>query len=71
MTIVPMNDFNPDAADLSDVMEAGKLFGLLQSYCNSKALAMKHRAGGSLRWAKDAERDCDMIYKSLPNGWRW
>jgi len=69
--MIPMNEFNPDAATIRDVQHAAMLYRLLAQYCEQKSLAMAHRASGNIIWALEAERHGDKLYKSLPDGWRW
>ena len=55
----------------ADLYTAASVFGQLAAYAGHKADAMKHRMAGDIECATAHEKNCDRIYRQLPEWARW
>lgn len=62
---------NLDAMDVDDLIKFGNDHARLALYAKLKAHAMIMRKTGKIADALNAEKECDQIYKSLPQCLRW
>ncbi len=59
-------DINPDCMSEEDLTESADALMLLINYLDRKAIAVKARLNGNIDLAIQREKDCDEIYKKLP-----
>jgi hypothetical protein len=65
------NTPNLDAMSDDELREFIDTCGRLESYARAKRLALVQRAHGYILQATTLERECDRIYKTLPESARW
>lgn len=57
--------------DPGELLELAGTLRLLSAYANYKARAMAYRLEGRIEEALTWERECDSLYKQLPEWARW
>lgn len=55
----------------ADVAALGRVFTTLARYCKCKSRAMRYRLAGHIEIALEFERQCQLLYESLPQEFRW
>jgi hypothetical protein len=73
MTDAPygLDSLNLDCMTIEDLAEIAEHLATLQNYARNKGRAMLLRAAGDVSRALVRERECEAIYKQLPDNWRW
>jgi hypothetical protein len=62
---------NLDGFDSADLQEIAKVLYMLGNYAQHKECGMRNRANGNITAAEYDERQCELIYKRLPEWARW
>lgn len=57
-----------DEAELSELAE---VFYIMAQYTSVKYAAVKERKAGRIVSAQSYEKSCELIYKQLPQKWKW
>ncbi len=64
-------NIDDNSIDPDDVAALAVHFRALATYAERKADAMRRRLAGDIKAALEYERTCDVIYRTLPDDFRW